>query len=99
MRTIYVAGATGLALLLTGAASAKKKPEDPAKVVCRLEQTSGTRIGGRTVCQTRAEWQAEDEARRLDLERSARGTWDQTEQDGTRGAQPGARLGAKGPKS
>jgi hypothetical protein len=33
------------------------KGHDPNKMVCEVEQTTGTRLGARTVCKTVLEWQ------------------------------------------
>ncbi len=89
MRNLILATATCAAVALTGAASAKtKKPEDPDKVLCRLEQASGTRIASRRICMTRAEWKMEDESRQRDAERSVRGTWDRGELEAPRNGPP-----------
>ena len=42
-------------------------PKDPLdEVVCKKQETSGSRIGGKKVCKTRREWiQASDDARRF----------------------------------
>jgi len=45
---------------------AKKNPLD--KVVCRTEQTVGTRLGGHRVCATVREWQEQQQANREALE-------------------------------
>lgn len=43
-----------------------------AKVVCRLVNTTGSRLGGERVCKTRAEWDAEADRNREDFENSPR---------------------------
>jgi len=35
----------------------RPKGHDPSRMVCELEQTTGTRLGARTVCKTVLEWQ------------------------------------------
>jgi hypothetical protein len=45
---------------------AKKNPLD--KVVCRTEQTVGTRLGGHRVCATVREWQEQEQANREALQ-------------------------------
>ena len=96
MHKLILATATCAAVALTGVASAKvKKAEDPNRMICKLETASGSRIASRRTCMTRAEWKMDEEARAKDAENSARATWDRTEQEATRGATPGARLGPK----
>lgn len=46
---------------------AKKDPLD--KVVCKTEQTIGTRLGGHRVCATVREWQEQQQANREALEK------------------------------
>lgn len=46
------------------------KPED--KVVCRMINSTGSRIGGERVCKTRAQWQADSDQARDDFENSPR---------------------------
>lgn len=48
------------------------KTDDGAqnKVVCRLIESIGTRLGTKRVCRTKGEWEAEQAANRMDLERS-----------------------------
>jgi hypothetical protein len=96
MRKLILATATCAAVALTGVASAKvKKAEDPNRVLCRIETASGSRITQRRICMTRAEWKLDEEARAKDAQNSQRATWDLVEQEATRGATPGARLGPK----
>ena len=68
MHKINVLTAIGAAILLSSAASAGKKAEDPSKVVCKYEGDSTSRISRTRVCHTRAEWAMEAELRRRDAE-------------------------------
>lgn len=43
-------------------------PQDPNKLVCKSEETLGTRLGSHKVCKTAAEWAAEAEANRSAVE-------------------------------
>ncbi|HYD38069.1 MAG TPA: hypothetical protein VEA60_10670 [Allosphingosinicella sp.] len=90
MRKTILTAATCVAVALTGAASAKKpkKPEDPDKVICRLTMQSGSHIGQRRVCMTRAEWKMEEAARANEADSAIRRTWDRTEQNAPRDGPP-----------
>ena len=41
---------------------------DPNKIVCEVDQTTGTRLGARTVCKTVLEWQQLREEHRQTVE-------------------------------
>lgn len=89
MRKTILAAATCVAVALTGAASAKpKKPEDPNKVICRLSMNSGSHIGQKRICMTRAEWKMEEAARHNEADSAIRRTWDRTEQNAPREGPP-----------
>jgi hypothetical protein len=89
MRETILAAAACAALAMTGAASAKpKKPEDPNKMICRVTMNSGSHIGQKRVCMTRAEWKEEEAARQNDADSSVRRTWDLTEQEAPRNGPP-----------
>ena len=45
---------------------------DPNRVVCQIEQTTGTRLGARRVCKTRLEWEQLRAEHRDTLERVQR---------------------------
>ena len=47
---------------------------DANKIVCQKEETIGTRLGGKKVCLTVAEWQARQQADRDQTERVQSGT-------------------------
>jgi hypothetical protein len=47
------------------AASATAKSKDPNRIICEKQEELGTRLGGKKVCKTAAEW---DEERRLQRE-------------------------------
>jgi hypothetical protein len=70
----------GAAIMLVplAAAPAFSKPEeqenakvklDPNQIVCERQEELGTRLGGRKVCKTRAEWAEERHLTRQDLEK------------------------------
>lgn len=89
MRKTILTAAICAAVSLTGTASAKvKKPEDPDKVVCRISMNSGSHIGQKRICMTRAEWKLEDAARANEADGSMRRTWDRTEQEAPRNGPP-----------
>lgn len=48
----------------------KAAPVDQTTVVCRRIESIGTRLGSKRVCRTKGDWDAEQAANRLDLERS-----------------------------
>jgi hypothetical protein len=80
--TVGLALATLSAPLLadSGASSApapttKSDAGDPNKVICRRIETIGTRLDSKRVCRTRAEWEAEQQANRQDLERNQTSNW------------------------
>ena len=79
MYKFNVMAAVGAAVLLTGAATAGEKPQDPNKVVCTYEGDSTTRISRKRICHTRAEWAMEMEARRRDAEQGLDSTGRQRE--------------------
>ena len=54
------------------AAGIQKPSKAQDKVVCRLINTTGSRLGGERVCKTRAEWDAEADRNREDFETSPR---------------------------
>lgn len=55
----------------TAAAPTAKVDESAAtKVVCRRIESIGTRLNSKKVCRTQGDWDAEQAANRLDLERS-----------------------------
>ena len=96
MRNTILTAAICAAVSLTGTASAKtKKPEDPDKVVCRLSQPSGSHIGQKRVCMTRAEWMLEEAARANDTDAAVRRTWELREQEALRGGEARTTLGPK----
>lgn len=43
--------------------------QDPNRVVCEVEQTTGTRLGARKVCKTAAEWAQMKQQQRETLEK------------------------------
>ena len=89
MRKTILTAAACVAVAMTGAASAKpKKPEDPNKVVCRISMNSGSHIGQRRICMTRADWKLEDAARANEADGSLRRTWDRAEQEAPREGPP-----------
>lgn len=53
-----------------GALAKPAKAQD--KLVCRLVNTTGSRLGGERVCKTRAEWEAESDRNREDFENAPR---------------------------
>ena len=40
--------------------------DDSQKVTCRHQETTGSRLGGRSICHTRAQWDTIDENNRVD---------------------------------
>lgn len=70
-----VMAAASLAIVLPGAAtaqdaSAKKKLRDPNQMVCKTEETLGSRLQSRKVCRTRAQWEEQRQVDRQTVERS-----------------------------
>jgi len=45
------------------------KGQNPDKVVCEVEQTTGSRLGARKVCKTAAEWMALRQETRENVEK------------------------------
>lgn len=43
------------------------------KKVCRASELTGSRLGGKTVCKTQAEWEADRLAHQRDLDKRSRG--------------------------
>jgi hypothetical protein len=78
MHKLNIAVAVGAAVLLTGTASAGKKPEDPDKVVCKTDADSTSRITRKRTCRTRAEWTMEEVERRRDAEQGLDKSYQQT---------------------
>ena len=70
MTVALLSGAPGLAQV-TGLASSNPAPKgnDANKMVCEVEQTTGTRLGARKVCKTQAEWAQLREEHRSTLEK------------------------------
>ncbi len=48
------------------------KSHDPNRIICDIEQTTGTRLGARKVCKTAAEWAQMKAEHREGLERFQR---------------------------
>ena len=53
----------------SGSPSSAKKA-GPAKKICERVEETGTRLGGRRVCMTAAEWQARRASDRTEVERA-----------------------------
>lgn len=81
--TIKVFAIAGLFLLASGAPvladtasssgsqpTTKAEDNDPNKVICRRIESIGTRLSTKRVCRTKGEWDAEQAANRMDLERN-----------------------------
>lgn len=51
---------------------ANAKAKDPNKVICERQEEMGSRLGGKKVCKTAAEWQEERAAQRRVLEDTQR---------------------------
>lgn len=49
-----------------------KSTQAEEKVVCRLVNTTGSRLGGERVCKTRAQWNADSDRTREDFENAPR---------------------------
>ena len=49
-------------------AAAAAKGKDPNRIICEREDEVGTRLGGKKVCKTAAEWQLERQQQRENLE-------------------------------
>lgn len=54
------------------AQSADAKNRDPNKIICERQEEMGSRLGGKKVCKTAAEWQEERAAQRRVLEDTQR---------------------------
>lgn len=50
------------------AETANSKLKDPNKIICERQDTLGSRLGGKKVCKTAAEWQEERVQQRRTLE-------------------------------
>jgi uncharacterized protein (DUF2147 family) len=50
------------------APAAPAKDKDPNRIICEREDEIGTRLGGKKVCKTAAEWQMERQQQRESLE-------------------------------
>ena len=50
------------------AAPATAKDKDPNRIICERQEEIGTRLGGKKVCKTAAEWQQERQQQRETLE-------------------------------
>jgi hypothetical protein len=50
------------------AANARQEAQ-PERQICKREATPGSRVAPRRVCRTQAEWDRENEARSVDMER------------------------------
>lgn len=61
----------------SGTAQPTTKTDDGEqnKTVCRRVESIGTRLGAKRVCRTKGEWDAEQAANRMDLERSQTQRW------------------------
>jgi len=55
-----------------GTAPASAKAQDPDKKICQRVEETGSRLGDRRICKTRAEWAAERQESRNELERAQR---------------------------
>ena len=53
-------------------ATAKAKSNDPNRMICQREETTGTRLGARKVCLTAAQWAEKRREHREDIERAQR---------------------------
>jgi hypothetical protein len=54
------------------AQSTNAKGKDPNKIICERQEEMGSRLGGKKVCKTAAEWQEERAAQRRVLEDTQR---------------------------
>jgi hypothetical protein len=54
------------------AQAANAKGKDPSKIICERQEEMGSRLGGKKVCKTSAEWQEERAAQRRVLEDTQR---------------------------
>lgn len=83
MRKIPLGVALCAVVLVTGAGIAgNKKPQDPNKILCRVESATTSRIAVNRVCHTRAEWKEIDERRSKDAAHLVNGTNDRRLQNG-----------------
>ena len=65
------AGQTAPATAPTGVAPASAdagSTGDPSKLVCRREEVTGSRLGGKRICQTQADWDAQERQSKLDVQ-------------------------------
>lgn len=54
------------------AGTAPAKAQDPDKKICQRVEETGSRLGDKRICKTRAEWAAERQESRNELERAQR---------------------------
>lgn len=79
MREFVVAFVAGLAISSVSAAPAfsqaaapsqqSAKQKDPNEIVCQKEQDTGSRLSSHRVCKTRAQWAADRQEQRMEVER------------------------------
>ena len=84
-KTLVAAGALALLAISVPAladpapaeagATSKNDAKDPNRTVCRKIETIGSRLSSKRVCQTAAQWDAQEAANRQDIERSQTQRW------------------------
>lgn len=62
MRAFFTVVFALFAVASTSAFAKDQKPADPNKKICRREAVTGSILGGKSICHTRAEWTTIDEA-------------------------------------
>lgn len=56
-------------------ATKAKSASDPNRVICRRVETIGSRLGSKRICQTAAQWAAQEAENRQDIERRQTTNW------------------------
>lgn len=73
LAAVLALGATSAVAQVSSIETARpagKAPQDPNKLICERVEKTGTRLGGRRVCLTAAQWAEQRREQREDLERA-----------------------------
>lgn len=72
MRIVRVLAVTAVAAMITAPALAsdRKANDDPNRMICEKQEVLGTRLAAKRVCKTAAEWAAEKQQARQQIDRT-----------------------------
>ena len=62
-------GTSRIFMTIALAAPAASKDADPNRIICEKQEEIGTRLGGRKVCKTAAQWAAQRQQEQLDVQK------------------------------